>query len=179
MSRPEPKDYIGKRVRLKKETWCDGWIRLEVGLKMCPPFEASEIIEYMNDGVKEGDWDPGWYGADMDIEPGALGTVKRTTFSDHTTNSVHWDDNADYRNRYTHFQDGELARFLRDSGGGMKRLTVEQIALVLHAVAAVEGWDANHPSVQAARDGSWRLTAKNHPQPSRALLTAIRESEAE
>jgi hypothetical protein len=59
------------------------------------------------------------------------------------------------------------------------RLTLAQIATVLHAVARVECWDARHRSVAVDRiTGEWRSDGNGNALPSTALLKEVRKLEA-
>lgn len=53
----------------------------------------------------------------------------------------------------------------------------EIIRLTLMAVANLEGWDAEHPSIKSDADG-WQFE-NGLPVPSAALLAAIRKLELE
>lgn len=68
----------------------------------------------------------------------------------------------------------------RDAQPTRRGLTEKQVALVLAAVADVEGWDGKHDSVTSHRDGTWRTMDDGiaSPQPSRTLMQAVRKLEA-
>jgi len=58
-------------------------------------------------------------------------------------------------------------------------LTINDVALVLDAVAKVEGWDDIHDSIKTKMDGSWAHADNGiaSPMPSIALMNTVRDYE--
>lgn len=59
----------------------------------------------------------------------------------------------------------------------MKGLTHEQLAIVLRAVAEVEGWDDRHPSIMTNEAGEWVFDGNRNPRPSSQLWRAVKRLE--
>ena len=54
----------------------------------------------------------------------------------------------------------------------------DQVALVLNAVAEMEGWDAAHESIEQESTRGWKfrhVNGQNMPAPSGALMKAVRK----
>lgn len=54
----------------------------------------------------------------------------------------------------------------------VRKPQLDQISLILACIAFIEGWDAQHESIESKEDGSWKFLGP-FPKPSQQLLDEI------
>lgn len=53
------------------------------------------------------------------------------------------------------------------------KVSPEQLRIVLSAIADIEGWDDQHPSIATHQDGSSWIVVDGKPMPSCELISAV------